>query len=80
MFEILSVAGLEVQREIVAALPEVLDDSQHATVALRLKWVNIRYIGVVIRRVWYRADYIKINWHNNDWACLAFDFVSSQLY
>ena len=37
MFEILSVAGLDVQREIVAALPEVLDDSQHASVALRLK-------------------------------------------
>ncbi|KAK2186157.1 hypothetical protein NP493_212g05054 [Ridgeia piscesae] len=37
MFEIMSVSGLEVQREIVAALPEVMDDSQHATVAGRLK-------------------------------------------
>ncbi|KAI0237248.1 Fanconi anemia group D2 protein [Lamellibrachia satsuma] len=39
IFEILSVAGLEVQREIVAALPEVTDDSQHAAVAVRLKQI-----------------------------------------
>jgi len=41
MFEIMSVSGLEVQREIVAALPEVMDDSQHATVAGRLKSVSL---------------------------------------
>ena len=37
MFEILSIACESVQREVIACIPEVVEDIQHANVARQLR-------------------------------------------
>lgn len=37
LLEIVNVAPLEIQREIVMAIPEILDDAQHNSAAIQLK-------------------------------------------
>ena len=37
MLEIFSITSLEVQREIITCIPEVLDDSEHTGVARELR-------------------------------------------
>ena len=37
MLEMVGVTSLEVQREIIACIPEVLDDSEHTEVARKLR-------------------------------------------
>jgi len=37
MFEVADVAPLEIQREIISCLPEIVDDLQHSDVARMLK-------------------------------------------
>lgn len=39
LMELVSVAPMEVQRDIIISLPEILDDSQHNDVAKELKCV-----------------------------------------
>ena len=39
LMELVSVAPVEVQRDIITSLPEILDDSQHNDIARELKWV-----------------------------------------
>lgn len=39
LMELVSVAPLEVQRDIIISLPEILEDSQHDDVARELKCV-----------------------------------------
>lgn len=40
LLELVSVAPVEVQRDIITSLPEILEDSQHNDVAKELKCVN----------------------------------------
>lgn len=44
LMELVSVAPLEVQRDIITSLPEILEDSQHSDVARELKCVYQRDI------------------------------------
>ncbi len=37
LLEVVGIAPLEIQREIVTAIPEILDDSQHNDAAVELK-------------------------------------------
>ena len=37
LMELVSVAPVEVQRDVITSLPEILDDSQHNDVARELK-------------------------------------------
>lgn len=37
MFEVLTVVSLDIQREIISCVPEVVDDLQHAAIADQLK-------------------------------------------
>ena len=37
LLEVVGVAPLEIQREIITALPEILDDAQHTDAATELK-------------------------------------------
>jgi hypothetical protein len=37
MFEVMTVVPLDIQREIIACIPEVVDDLQHADIANQLK-------------------------------------------
>lgn len=39
--ELVSVAPLEVQRDIITSLPEILEDSQHNDIARELKYVQL---------------------------------------
>ena len=43
MLEMVSITSLEIQREIITCIPEVLDDSEHTEVArkLRYSWLMI---------------------------------------
>ena len=36
MFEILTITSVEIQREMISCIPEVIDDCQHAEVAEQL--------------------------------------------
>lgn len=38
--EMVSVAPVEIQRDIITSLPEILEDSQHADMARELKYVK----------------------------------------
>lgn len=38
MLEMVSITSLEVQREIITCIPEVLDDSEHTGVARELRY------------------------------------------
>ena len=38
--ELVSVAPVEVQRDIITSLPEILEDSQHNDIARELKYVR----------------------------------------
>ena len=40
LLEVVGVAPVEIQREIVTAIPEILDDAQHNNAALELKLVG----------------------------------------
>lgn len=40
LMELVSVAPVEVQRDIITSLPEMLDDSQHNDIARELKCVH----------------------------------------
>ena len=40
LLEVVGVAQVEIQREIVTAIPEILDDAQHNTAAVELKLVS----------------------------------------
>lgn len=48
--ELVSVAPVEVQRDIITSLPEILEDSQHNDIARELKCVCWR--GICIGSVW----------------------------
>ncbi|XP_077863630.1 Fanconi anemia group D2 protein-like, partial [Saccoglossus kowalevskii] len=39
MFEVVEITSIEIQREIVTCLPEVVEDSEHGDVARQLKYV-----------------------------------------
>lgn len=41
MLEMVSITSLEVQREIITCIPEVLDDSEHTEVARELRYMYI---------------------------------------
>lgn len=41
LMELVSVAPVEVQRDIITSLPEILEDSQHNDIARELKYVQI---------------------------------------
>ena len=38
MLEIISISTLDIQREVIVCIPEVLDDSQHSDVAKQLRY------------------------------------------
>lgn len=38
--QLVSVASVEIQRDIITSLPEILEDSQHSDIARELKWVE----------------------------------------
>jgi len=38
--QMVSVAPVEIQRDIITSLPEILEDSQHGDMAKELKYVN----------------------------------------
>lgn len=40
LMELVSVAAVEVQRDIITSLPEILEDSQHNDIARELKYVE----------------------------------------
>ena len=40
LLEVMGIAPVELQREIVSAIPEILDDEQHNMAAAELKWVK----------------------------------------
>lgn len=40
LMELVSVAPVEVQRDIITSLPEILEDSQHNDIARELKCVH----------------------------------------
>ena len=44
LLEVMGVAQVEIQREIVTAIPEILDDAQHNTAAVELKLVSWKII------------------------------------
>ena len=43
MLEMVSITSLDIQREIITCIPEVLDDSEHTEVArkLRYSWLMV---------------------------------------
>ena len=46
-FEVISVSELQIQREIIGCMPEVIDDSLHPDVCQRLKLVALMiFIGL----------------------------------
>lgn len=49
LMELVSVAPVEVQRDIISSLPEILEDSQHNDIAKELKYVQ--YISTTGRRL-----------------------------
>jgi len=38
MLEMVSITSLDIQREIITCIPEVLDDSEHTEVARKLRY------------------------------------------
>lgn len=49
LLEVVSVAPLGVQREIITSLPEILEDAQHNDTAKELKWGEM--VKIIYREV-----------------------------
>lgn len=59
--ELVSVAPVEVQRDIITSLPEILEDSQHNDIAGELKYVSTADLWLLYCMCGFRvADYTAI--------------------
>uniref|UniRef100_A0A674BXV8 FA complementation group D2 n=1 Tax=Salmo trutta TaxID=8032 RepID=A0A674BXV8_SALTR len=47
LMQLVSVASVEIQRDIITSLPEILEDSQHSDIARELKWVRVSVMATL---------------------------------
>lgn len=55
LMELVSVAPVEVQRDIITSLPEILEDSQHNDIARELKYVSTTDLWLLCCMCGFRA-------------------------